>query len=150
MTEEHYKNRELDQRFIAHEDLDKQRFGEVKDILIEGFKDVSEKIVGLTEQMKVSNGRTRKLEIRWSWAAGAGGVFAAATLGAGGWMCNAIVEVPPFVQEEVKAVVKQEIAGYKLVSDPPKQSIAPVINTINIRNATTSDDILPITSTTTP
>src|SRR3990167_6181275 len=142
MTEEHYKNRELDMRFVAHEDLDKQRFGEVKDILAEGFKDISEKIVGLTEQVKTSNGRTRKLEIKWAWATGAGGVFVAATLGAGGWMFNAIVEVPPFVQEQAKAMVKQEIAGYKLVSDPPVRQ-SPVINTINIRNATTSDDMLP-------
>ena len=149
MTEEHYKNRELDMRFVAHEDLDKQRFGEVKDILAEGFKDISEKIVGLTEQVKTSNGRTRKLEIKWAWATGAGGVFVAATLGAGGWMFNAIVEVPPFVQEQAKAMVKQEIAGYKLVSDPPVRQ-SPVINTINIRNATTSDDIVPIMSTTTP
>ena len=149
MTEEHYKNRELDARFIAHEDLDKQRLGEIKDILAEGFKDISEKIVWLTEQVKTSNGRSRKLEIKWAWATGAGGVFVAATLGAGGWMFNAIlVETPSFVSEQVSAEVKQEMRGYKLVSDPPVRQ-SPIINTINIRNATTSDDILPI-STTTP
>lgn len=115
---ENYSNRELDAKFIAHEQIDAQRFQEANDKMDEHFEATMGVLADIKTQTTKTNGSVAAVKEWKAFASGAfyvlSGVIVLLVLPWLGFISWRVLDLDNQIQDSTKAAVLDALANYHI------------------------------------